>query len=244
MRIPRIYTSQTINEHSKFALEQGPSHHLIKVLRMGSGRELILFDGGGFEYPATIVKVDKKVATVTTTAACQRNTESPLKTTLAIGISRGDRMEWVIQKATELGASEIVPLLMERSEVKLTPERQEKKHASWKQVVISACEQCQRNRLPTLQAPTHLSDFLQRAPATRNFVLHHRSDNPLENHTQLTRPESVCIVVGPEGGISDDELKQCKSNGFETLCLGPRVMRTETAPLSALSVLQHLWGDL
>ena len=244
MRVPRIYTSQALTEHSEFALEQGPSHHLIKVLRMGSGRELILFNGEGYEYRATIVKADKKIATVATTAAHHRDSESPLKTTLAIGISRGDRMEWVIQKATELGVTEIVPLLMERSEVKLTQERQEKKHASWQQLIIAACEQCQRNRLPKLQNPTRLSEFLQRTPAERNFVLHHRSDNPLENHTKLTRPDSVCIVVGPEGGISDDELTQLKNNDFEALCLGPRVMRTETAPISALSILQHLWGDL
>lgn len=207
---------------------------------MQAGRELVLFNGRGGECAGVITAVDKRHVTVNLGDFSQPQTESPLHTELAIGVSRGERMDWVVQKATELGVTRIQPIFSERTEVKLSGDRLAKRMQHWQQVIISACEQCQRNELPELLQPAPLSAFLQMATASAKYVLHHRSDEQLR---KTERPESVCLLVGPEGGFSDDEIAAAQEQGFSALCLGPRVMRTETAPIAALAVLQFHWGD-
>ncbi|MFT7437745.1 MAG: 16S rRNA (uracil1498-N3)-methyltransferase, partial [Polaribacter sp.] len=168
--------------------------------------------------------------------------ESLLKIHLVIGISRGERMDWVIQKATELGVHIITPIFTERTEVKLAGSRLEKRLVHWQQVSISACEQCLRNVVPTINSAVSLQQCLGTHDGGLKIVLHHRTERPL---TELQNTNNhVTILVGPEGGLSDDEITLAESNGYNAVKLGPRVLRTETAPLAAISILQSLWGDM
>jgi 16S rRNA (uracil1498-N3)-methyltransferase len=241
MRTPRIFTDQLLASDSHIPLEPGPSQHLARALRMSVGDPLVLFDGRGGEYPAEIAELDKRQVTVTTGRHRDRECESPLSVHLGIGVSRGERMDWVVQKATELGISEISPLLSERTEVKLRAERVEKKLEHWRRIAISACEQCGRNRLPRLNTPLGLPGWLEAAEAERKYVLHHRAGPGAEPDSP---PASVILLIGPEGGLTEDEIERAVDAGYEALQLGPRVLRTETAPLAALAILQARWGDM
>lgn len=241
MRIPRIYTPQALVAHTEIELEAEAAHHLVKVLRMDTGRELILFNGDGNQYSATITRTTKKTAFVNILSQEYKPNSSPVQIELAIGISKGDRFDWVLQKATELGVSKITPLFTSRCEIKLSGERLSKKMTGWQKTVIGACEQCQRNELPELAEPLNLDAFVSQADSELKFVLHHRSEHSLSNDTP---PQSVVILVGPEGGLSDEEILSAENNGFTPLKFGNRVLRTETAPVAALSVMQYLWGDL
>ncbi len=242
MRIPRIYTPQSLQVNSQLELDDNASRHVGKVLRMQAGRELVLFNGEGGEYTACVTEVGKKVVTVEVQSHASEERESPLAIHLGIGVSRGERMDWVLQKATELGVSQITPLFTERTEVKLTGPRLEKKQQHWQQILVSACEQCQRNRLPQLNPACRIDDWLPTVQDSARFVLHHRSDTSL---SALAQPASVALVIGPEGGLSAEEIQRSQQQfGFQPLTLGPRVFRTETAPLTAISVMQYLWGDL
>lgn len=240
MRVPRVFTHQAIVTNSTLALAEPQSHYLSKVLRMQAGRELILFNGEGGEYTAEISAVHKKYIDVNVKDFSSENRESHLQLELAIGVSRGERMDWVLQKATELGVTKITPLLTERTEVKLGGERADKKMEHWQQILISACEQCQRNVLPKLSEPKIYSEWVTQCEAEFKFVLHHRDNQglPKDKATQ-----SVALLIGPEGGLDDDEIAQAITQKFSPLTLGPRVLRTETAPVAAISLVQYLWGD-
>ncbi len=240
MRIPRIYTAQTLVTGDLIQLEEAASHHLSKVLRMQAGRELILFNGAGGEFAATINEVSKKYVSVLIAEHTADNRESSLQLELAIGISRGERFEWVLQKATELGVTKITPLITERTEVKTGGDRQEKLQDRWQHILISACEQCQRNLLPELSAPMQISDWLNTVNADLRFVLHHRDSKTLPAEQ---KPQSVSLLIGPEGGLSENEIALAQAKNFAALTLGPRVLRTETAPVAAISLVQYLWGD-
>lgn len=240
MRIPRIYTQQALAAGAVITLEEAASHHLAKVLRMQAGRELVLFNGEGGEYTAVISEVSKKWVSATLGEYHSDNRQSPLPLELAIGVSRGERFEWVLQKATELGVTKITPLITERTEVKLGGERQEKLHERWQQILISACEQCQRNLLPQLAAATPINQWLGNVSASHRFVLHHRDSQRLPAEQS---PQSLALLIGPEGGLSDSEIAEAQAQQFSPLTLGPRVLRTETAPVAAISLVQYLWGD-
>lgn len=240
MRIPRIFTEQHLLSGELVELEESASHHLSKVLRMQAGRELILFNGKGGEFAATIHEVSKKYVTVSIAEHTADNRESPLALELAIGISRGERFEWVLQKATELGVTKITPLITERTEVKTGGDRQEKMQDRWQHILISACEQCQRNVLPQLSAPIQISDWLPTVNSDLRFVLHHRDSKTLPAEQ---KPATVTLLIGPEGGLSVSEIEQALAKNFNALTLGPRVLRTETAPVAAISLVQYLWGD-
>lgn len=240
MRIPRIHTTTPLTSQTHVNLEESIAHYLGKVLRMSAGRELVLFNGQGGEYTAVISDITKKSIRVEVGDFNAQNRESPLTTHLAIGLSRGERWDLVLQKATELGVSEITPLFTENSEVKLSGERLEKKINHWQGIIVSACEQCQRNILPVLNKPQHFNDFIQGTHSELNLVLHHRSTQKFSDYSQ---PQSCSLLIGPEGGLSADEIHQAQNHSFNALTLGPRVLRTETAPLAALSLLQLAWGD-
>ncbi len=241
MRIPRIYTPQPLAPGREIALAPQPSHHLVKVLRMSAGRPVKLFNGDGHEYAATIVRADKKGVTVLPADAVYRPNNSPLSTELAMGLSKGDRLDWVLQKATELGVSGIAPLFTERCDVRLPDDKLDRKMASWNNIISAACEQCQRNTLPTLKRPQPLRDFITACAAEAKYVLHHRGERGL---AATPRPASLALLVGPEGGLTNEEIALAQQHGFAPLRLGGRVLRTETAPLAALSIVQYLWGDL
>lgn len=251
MRVPRIYTSQKLAAGDELLLEERAAHYLGQVLRMRVGRELILFNGDGDQYTAQLSAVDKKHVRCQV-AQRQSGTcpPSPLDITLAIGISKGDRMDWVIQKATELGVNTLVPLYTERVDVKLPPQREEKKHRHWQQIMISACEQSGRCDLVDITPPSTLSEWLDRDRLSTEdavkLVLHPGATSQAlaEGEGENTTPTRVILLVGPEGGLEDNEVARCQTRGFDCLLLGPRVMRTETAPVAALSILQHRWGDM
>jgi 16S rRNA (uracil1498-N3)-methyltransferase len=209
---------------------------------MNSGQLVTLFNGQGGEYTAELVEAKKGKATVTINSFNQVDRESSLSIHLAIGISRGERMDWIVQKATELGVSEITPLFTERCEVKLSGDRLDKKVGHWQQVAISACEQSQRNRIPSVNTPIKLEQWQQDCEASLKLVLHHRTEKSLGD--MLAPSAEIALLIGPEGGLSEREIEQAISLDFSSLALGPRVLRTETAPLAAISILQSLWGDM
>ena len=223
-------------------LEAGAARHLISVLRMSSGQLITLFNGKGGEYTAELVEAKKGKAKVCITHFDPVERESSLSTHLAIGISRGERMDWIVQKATELGVSQITPLFTERCEVKLSGERLEKKVGHWQQVAISACEQSQRNTVPSINAPMKLDRWQSNCHASLKLVLHHRTESSLSGTSQPSG--QVALLIGPEGGLSEREIAQAIASNFQPLGLGPRVLRTETAPLAAIAILQSLWGDM
>jgi 16S rRNA (uracil1498-N3)-methyltransferase len=239
MRISRVFCKQTLSSGDTVVLEGQTAHYLGKVLRLPVNAALALFNGDGHEYAATIVSVDKKNCTVHIGAHSTPATESPLRTVLGLGISRGERMDYAIQKSTELGVSVIAPLFTEHCEVKLNDERREKRQEHWQQIAISACEQSGRVRVPDVLAPQALAAWVRSQPAELCLVFDH------EQATLLTgqRPQGgVALLIGPEGGLSSAEIALARSLGFSGVALGKRVLRTETAPVAALSVLQYLWG--
>ena len=241
MRIPRIFTAQTLADGATLVLEPGPSQHLARALRMGPGDALCLFDGSGVDFPATIVGADKRAVTVTLEQGQPGLVESPLRIHLGIGVSRGERMDWVVQKATELGVAEITPLYTERTEVRLRGDREARKLQHWQQVAISACEQSGRSCLPQVHAPGTVPGWTGDCEDAQRLVLHHRA-SPLP--ATASSPTSLSLLVGPEGGLSEAEIATAMAAGFLPLALGPRVLRTETAPLAALAILQAHWGDM
>jgi 16S rRNA (uracil1498-N3)-methyltransferase len=241
MRITRIYTSQPLTVGQQLALDNNASRHLVTVLRTKCGAPVILFNGQGGEFIGSLIDAHPKKALISIEHFNDIDRESPLKIHLGIAISRGDRFDFVLQKATELGVSDITPLFAERSEVKLKADRLEKKRRHWQQITISACEQSQRNKLPTLHQACTLNDWITTTDAEQKLVLHHRSDQKLSDYQQ---PESLALLIGPEGGLSTAEIGLAHYYEFDNLTLGPRVLRTETAPLTAISLVQFLWGDL
>jgi len=241
MRIPRIYTPQDLNEHSQVELDDKAANHVGRVLRMQAGRELILFNGEGpYHFNAIIDHSDKKRVTVSINEKTTSQNESPLAIHIGQALSKGDKMEFVIQKAVELGVSEITPLWTEHCDVKLNAERMEKKLKQWQGIIISACEQCGRDIIPSLNPVVKFQEWIASVNGDEKWVL-----DPRGNAEQAT-PESVSsavIAIGPEGGLSQDEIQQACDNGFKAKLIGPRVLRTETAALTAVTLLQNQWGD-
>ena len=239
MRLSRFFIDAplSLGHHE---LPEAQAHYIGRVLRLAPGAAMQLFDGSGKEYLGALVEVGKKSVSVELHEAHDGLAESPLRIHLGQGVSRGERMDWAIQKATELGVADITPLISERCEVRLKDERADKRLAHWRQIAISACEQCGRSVLPVIHAPVSLDDWQRQVDAELKLVLHPVAE-PLANHA---RPSSLAFLIGPEGGLSEAEVEQANSHGFHPARLGPRVLRTETAPVVALSVAQQLWGDL
>ncbi|ROQ48086.1 16S rRNA (uracil(1498)-N(3))-methyltransferase [Pseudomonas putida] len=238
MRLSRFFIDAplSLGEHD---LPEAQAHYIGRVLRMAPGDAVQLFDGSGQEYLGELLEVGKKSVRVTLAQALPGQAESPLHVHLGQGLSRGERMDWAIQKATELGASVITPIVSERCEVRLKDERADKRLTHWRQVAISACEQCGRSTVPTIHSPVLLADWLKARDEALKLVLHPVAE-PLTSHA---RPASLAFLIGPEGGLSEVEVEQAKAAGFHAARLGPRVLRTETAPVVALAVAQQLWGD-
>lgn len=241
MRITRIFTEQPLTVGGGIELGRDAARHLATVLRLRAGDPVCLFNGEGGEYNGVIASASAKSVVVEGAEFNPENRESPLRTCLGIGLSRGERFEWVLQKATELGVTEIAPLYTERTEVKLKGDREDKKFSRWRQVVASACEQCGRNRLPLLHPPATVDSWLG-IDAGQKLVLHHRAATDLKELAARS-VASVAILVGPEGGLSPAEIAAAENKGFQSLTIGPRIFRTETAPIVAISLCQSMWGD-
>jgi 16S rRNA (uracil1498-N3)-methyltransferase len=242
MRIPRLYLDLPLCESQQLEVPPARAHYLINVLRLQAGRSLFVFNGHGNEFTATLESVSKKSVIISIASLVATKCESPLFTELAIGVSKGDRMDWIVQKATELGVSKISPLTTERSELKLNAERWEKKLNHWREIIISACEQCGRNRLPELVSPLPLVDFLRANSTECKLIL--SPDDCGFDINKIASPSAVSVLIGPEGGFSTDEVDQAIQARFVSWTLGPRILRTETAPIVALSLLQARFGDL
>lgn len=241
MRLPRFYTTQALNTGESIQLEASPSHHLLRVLRLQAGEPVQLFNGNGREYRAVLEASDGKLARLAVTAEHRPQRESGLHISLGQGISRGERMDLVVQKAVELGANRITPLWTRRSQVRLSGKRLDKRQDHWRGIVQAACEQSGRVLIPELQAATGLDKWLQAPPAdTLRLVLDPGADTTLH---ALQHPACVQVLIGPEGGFEEQEVEAAVAAGFQRIRLGARVLRTETAALATLAALQTLWGD-
>lgn len=225
-------------------LEGDRAHYLARVLRLRVGDDITLFDGTGPEWSASIENMSKNSTTLHVGESHEANTESPLRIHLVQGISRGERMDYVVQKATELGVKRITPVLTEYGVVKLDDKRAARRREHWDGVAASACEQSGRTRLPLIDTPLPLKTWFGAKPADADIdlILHPGASRPL---SAIDAPQTkVCILVGPEGGFSQTEYDDAEIAGFDAVSLGPRVLRTETAAAAALAVMQAAWGDL
>lgn len=243
MRIPRIYHPEPLNGQTHCTLSEDAANHVGRVLRMGEGAELILFDGSNTVFYARIHQAGKKQITVAIERQEQDDRESSLPIHLGQVISRGDRMEFTIQKSVELGVSVITPLWSERCGVKLDEERQDKKIQQWQKIAIAACEQCGRNIVPEIRPIMKLTDWCKEQDGMLKLNLHPRASYTLKSLPQIP-PEGVRLLIGSEGGLSAEEIAMTETEGFTEVLLGKRVLRTETAALATITALQTLYGDL
>jgi len=244
MSTQRLFSPVRLSANTSLSLGNEHSRYVGRVLRLRSGDALTVFDGSGGEYPANVVTITKQALELNVGEHSSRSTESPLRIRLFQGISRGERMDIVVQKATELGVHRISPVLTEFSVVKLEPERATKRVAHWTKVAASACEQSGRNELPLIDTPATLYEVLddENSQDDVRLVLDPGAKQPLPS---ISRPEGyVSVLIGPEGGLSDKEQERVQIAGFAAVSFGPRILRTETAALAAIACLQSMFGDL
>jgi 16S rRNA (uracil1498-N3)-methyltransferase len=243
MRLTRVYVDVPVAAGKPLVIEGSAANHITRVLRLRSGDELTVFDGTGGEFGARIEEFRKEAVVVSVAAHRELDRESPLPLTLAQGISRGERMDWIIQKATELGASRIVPVFTKRSVVRLDEKQAERKLQHWRAITVAACEQCGRNRVPELALPTDFFDVI--APDTSGstrLLLSPSGDLRIDDLKDVGK--GITVLIGPEGGLEDVEQESAIRAGFKAVRLGPRVLRTETAAIAALTIIQRYFGDL
>ena len=241
MRLSRLYLPAELVEGETVRLDEDSGHYLRTVLRLKKGFALTVFNGDGREFPATVESASRDGVFLSIGAPCIRETESPLHTYLGLGISRGERMDFAIQKAVELGVSRVTPLLTEHCVVRLDEEKKDMRRQHWQKVARSACEQSGRNRVPEIDEPVKLEDWLDQPTGLRLFF------DP-QGHLglrDLPQPEDqrVTLLSGPEGGFAEKERGWAREADFTPIRLGPRILRTETAVLAALAAVQVLWGD-
>lgn len=244
MRTIRIHVELPLAVGQELALPAQAGEHVARVLRLTAGAPVTLFNGDGMDYPAVIQAVGKREVTVRVETAQPVDNESPLPLTLAQGVARGEKMDLIVQKATELGVTRIVPLLTERSEVKLDAGRAEKRLAHWQAVAASACEQSGRARLPTVLPAVSLEHWLRELPRDEVLRLALLPEGTRRASELRFTAAGGVLVVGPEGGLGNRDTAALAEAAFEGLRLGPRILRTETAGLAALAALQALHGDV
>ncbi len=241
MRIPRLYCPELDENTEVLVLPDKVHRHAIQVLRLKQGAELHLFNGQGLEYLAVLEEVAKRSSTVKLVKLLKVENESPLFITLLQGISRGERMDYALQKAVELGVNHIIPVITERCNVPLTGGRAEKRLAHWQGIITSACEQSGRSILPILSNVTQLEEAINNCTVKCRLVLDPLADSGL---TTLATQNEVALLIGPEGGLAEQEIQQAVNVGFQATTMGPRILRTETATVAALAVVQAVWGDI
>lgn len=242
MRIPRFYINNDLIVDASIEMPTELAHYMANVLRLKVGAPIVLFNGNGCDYPSEIVDVYKRKAIVVVNSQIALSLESPLHIHLAQGISKGDRMELALQKSVELGVSEISPIITENCNVKLDPERWQKKHQSWQKLIIAACEQSQRNVVPTLHTPITLQQWLGQASELSKIILAPGAKTYISS---LRKPQrGFRLIIGPEGGLSEQELYTAQELGYEAVNIGPRILRTETAAIASLAIIQSHFGDI
>jgi 16S rRNA (uracil1498-N3)-methyltransferase len=241
MRTHRVYIKEKLQQGSTLSLPSKTSHYLSKVLRLKPGDEVRLFNAGDGEFPAIIGNISKNSVEVSLDAVLASPQVPALEINLALGISRGDRMDYGVQKSTELGVSSITPLFTEFGEVKLKADRAENKLRHWRKIAVSASEQSGRLDVPELAAPCRFDQWISNSPEGLNIMLEPDGGQSLKQEFSGKR---INLVVGPEGGFSPAEIKQAEQQGFVIASMGNRILRTETAPVASLAILQHLYGDM
>ncbi len=240
MPIPRIHCELKLGPGAQFALAPQAAQHVAKALRLKAGDSLVVFNGAGGEYEATIERVDRDRVDVKLGAWRGRDLEAPFAVGLVQGLPEADKMDWIVQKATELGVAYIQPVVCERSVVRLSAERAARREAHWQRVAIAACEQCGRTRVPQLRTTLPFTSWLASSAGPPRWLLEPAAP-PLA--AREGPPEAFELVVGPEGGLTDRERELALAHGCEGVGLGPRVMRTETVCVAALAAIHALWGD-
>lgn len=242
MKPIRIYQPGDYHVAQTLALSEDAAHHVGSVLRLTVGAKIILFRGDNYEGQAVITSVHKRKIQVIIESMTWVSRESPRRIHLAQSLAKGDKMEWIIQKAVELGVESITPLLTERSVVRLDSSRLEKKQHQWQAIAISACEQSGRNHIPTIHATCSFEQFLLHCPATHRWIL---SPTAQPSWPSISDDSAeLALLIGPEGGFSPQELACADQHQVQGICLGPRILRTETAAIAAIGIMQRLYGDL
>lgn len=240
----RIHVETPITAKSQIKLNGTRAQYVGRVLRLKINDDLTLFDGSGAEFLGTVKAINKSNAEIIVSRRIEKSVESPLRMHLLQGISRGERMNLVIQKATELGVNQITPIITDHSVVRLELRRAKKRLIHWRRIAISACEQCGRNVVPRINAPVGLQEWIDNNGNEHDMrlILNPRASTSISSITAVE--SNLTLLIGPEGGFSDPEYLLTSSNGFKSIRFGPRIMRTETAAIAIISALQALHGDL
>lgn len=242
MRTIRSYIDAPLAPGAELALPETIGNHIVRVLRLKTGDAFNLFNGDGKDYPAEITAIDKKGATARILSCHAVNTESPLNIHLYQSIARGEKMDWILQKATELGVAAFTPMVSDRTEVKLDSERSDKKLNHWLGVIRSACEQSGRACLPAVHAPVSINQLNGAVKLDQAYYLDPEAADGI-NGLVLDTASDLTLAIGPEGGFSDRDIRLLQTAGFKGLRIGPRVLRTETAGIAAIAALQSRFGD-
>lgn len=242
MRISRVYLDRRLKTGHSIALPRDRSHYVINVLRIKKGDAIKLFNNTGYDFDARLVDITKKSARFKILGSSKNDLEPDLKITLALALSRGAQMDYALRKAVELGVDEIVPLITEFTAVRLEPSRLSNKLSHWKKIIISAAEQCGRSKLANLSAPVDFKVWIKKDLVTTRLIMRPQGDTPMQSIE--INDNKICLIIGPEGGFSQAEIKFAERNNFRSVSLGPRVLRVETAVVSSLSLIQYCWGDL
>jgi 16S rRNA (uracil1498-N3)-methyltransferase len=240
--LPRIYHAGALNEGTEITISGGAVDHIGQTLRLRPQASLILFNGDDEDHIGRIISISRQEMTIAVGAGREAHTESPFAVMLLQGICRNHRMDMLIQKSTELGVHEIQPIICQRSIVKIGPERVDKRLGHWRGVAVSACQQSGRTRIPNIHAPENLFAAIETLDHEARLLLDPQGTDTLE--TAIGSSVSAALLIGPEGGLTDLETNSAVSAGFKRVRLGPRILRTETAPIAALSIIQYLMGDL
>jgi 16S rRNA (uracil1498-N3)-methyltransferase len=238
MKTIRLYQNTPFTEGKTAELNSDNSHHLNKVLRFPVGKNIIVFNGDGFDYKA-LVQDAKKTTSLKIISKARNNSESTLDLTLAQGIAKGEKMDFLIQKAVELGVTRIIPMKLERCVVRLRDEKVQKKIDHWQKIANHACEQSGRSVIVSVSDPVSLEGLLEEK-GHNGFVLHHRAEIGL---SQVQETSNATILIGPEGGLTEKEVSDSEFAGYQSVHIGKRVLRTETASLAAIANMQLLWGS-
>jgi len=242
MRKTRVYTKSVLAVNTIVSLHDEAAHHLGNVLKARTGDTVILFNGTGGCYDGEILSVERKAITIRPVQFNPANNESPLRLTLAQGISRGQHMDYTIQKAVELGVTRIVPLFTEFSNVRLEEDRARKRREHWEKIITAACEQSGRNRLPELYDAIPLEEWVRTESTSLRLLMHPDGGQGLADLTR--NAGDITLLCGPEGGLSQKEIEYSLTCGYMKISMGPRILRTETAAVAAIAVCQALLGDM
>ena len=246
MSAPRFYCPFPLSPGTIVALPESVAHHAVRVLRLKAGNKLVLFDGSGGEYAAKLIAVEKGLATASLGKKNPQNRESSLQVTLVQALQSGDKMDMTVQKAVELGVSSIAPVICRYSTKKTDRERAQKRLLHWQRIAIAACEQCGRNKIPAILPIMPLTEWLQTVNEKKicRLMLNPQEGISFFEASPFSPISPVELLVGSEGGLSPEEISMAKDAGFISISLGSRILRTETAGLAALAIIQYLWGDL